>query len=455
MSEHGTGTPDEPRTAGHGVAGAQADPGVAAAAGEEHGLAEGQVLPTWLSRQSTSGPLPAETDVVVVGGGIAGTALAYYLAKAGTDVLLLDRADLNREASGTNAGSFHIQLAIHQLPATGSAAADTDRLLTEAALNLEAYELWRALDRELDADLGVHITGGWMVAETAEQLQVLHDKRELEQRAGIVTEVVEGEELRRRAPYLAADLAGAAWCPQEGHANPLISAPLFALRASEHGARIRTHAAVLGLEHHPGRTLPFDVATSDGTVRARRVVNCAGAWAGELGRMAGLKLPVRREGLHVNVTEPRTRVLEPMVQHIGRRLTLKQSSADTFIIGGGWPTPAAPPPRRYPTAWESAAGNTAVALRVMPLLADVRVVRTWSGVIVFTDDLSPVVGESSLVPGYHACIASTGFTLSPLLARQLAERMVAPGDHDPFPGDYDVDRAMTRATSVAPPTTTP
>jgi glycine/D-amino acid oxidase-like deaminating enzyme len=141
-----------------------------------------------------------------------------------------------------------------------------------------------------------------------------------------------------------------------------------------------------------------------------------------------------------------------MVQHIGRRLTLKQSSADTFIIGGGWPTPAAPPPRRYPTAWDSAAGNTAVALRVMPLLADVRVVRTWSGVIVFTDDLSPVVGESAAVPGFHACIASTGFTLSPLLARQLAERMVAPEQHEPFPDDYAVDRASAGRSTPSTPT---
>jgi glycine/D-amino acid oxidase-like deaminating enzyme len=419
----------------------------------EHASPHGRVPPAWLSRDRTSADLPAETDVLIVGGGIAGTALAYYLAKAGTEVVLVDRADLNREASGTNAGSFHIQLAIHQLPATGSAAADTERLLAEARLNLEAYRMWHTLDDELDADLGVHITGGWMVAETPEQLQVLHDKRVLEARAGIETEVVTGEELRARAPYLAPDLAGAAWCSQEGHANPLIAAPLYALRAAEHGATIRTHAAVQGVEHRPDDpTHRFVVTTSAGTVKANRIVNCAGAWAGELGRMLGVRLPVRREGLHVNVTEPRARVLEPMVQHIGRRLTLKQSSADTFIIGGGWPTPAAPPPRRYPTAWDSAAGNTAVALRVMPLLADVRVVRTWSGVIVFTDDLSPVVGESAAVPGFHACIASTGFTLSPLLARRLAERMVAPDDHEPFPDDYAVDRVSAGRSTPSTPT---
>ncbi len=88
------------------------------------------------------GELPAETDVLVVGGGIAGTALAYYLAREGVDVLLIERGELNREASGTNAGSFHLQLAIHQLSGKGTDA-DRERLLADARLSLEAYQLWQ------------------------------------------------------------------------------------------------------------------------------------------------------------------------------------------------------------------------------------------------------------------------------------------------------------------------
>ena len=180
--------------------------------------------------------------------------------------------------------------------------------------------------------------------------------------------------------------------------------------------------------------------TSSGTIHAHRIVNCAGAWAGELAAMVGLRLPVRSSGLHVNVTEARPRMFEPMIQHIGRRLTLKQTANLTFIIGGGWPAVERPRPERYRTTWESAAGNAAVAVRVVPGLADVRVIRTWSGVIVFTDDISPIVGESTLVPGYHACIASTGFTFSPMFARQLAEQMIAPADSQPFPERYSLDR---------------
>ena len=97
----------------------------------------------------------------------------------------------------------------------------------------------------------------------------------------------------------------------------------------------------------------FTVETSVGTIRAHRIVDACGAWANDIAGLVGIRLPLRAEGLHLNVTEPRERVLEPMVQHIGRRLTLKQASNGTFIIGGGWPAAPEPPPRRFSTTWES------------------------------------------------------------------------------------------------------
>lgn len=398
----------------------------------------------WPSESDLAGPLPESTDVLVVGGGLAGTALAYYLARHGVEVVLVERGELNREASGTNAGSFHFQIAIHQLTAAETENV-RDRLTTEVRLHAEAAEVWKGLERELEGALGIHFTGGLMVAETEEQLRLLHEKRVIEEDSGLDIEIYEGEALRDFAPYLAPDLLGASFCPQEGHADPALAAPLFALRAVEAGATIRTNTPVtaIGVDPDAGARR-FTVTTAAGRIHARRIVNAAGAWANEVASLAGLQLPLRSEGLHLNVTEPREHVLEPMVQHIGRRLTLKQTANDTFIIGGGWPARPEPRPRRYSTTWESMAGNVAVAVRVMPLLADIRIVRTWSGVMAFTDDLAPVVGESRRLPGYHTLVATTGFTLSPLMARLLAEFMAT--GVDTIPPAYAVDRRIGQPT---------
>lgn len=410
-----------------------------AAAAADAAPAEQSWTPVLPRVKDLEAKLPSSTDVVVVGGGLVGCALAYYLAKTGTEVVVLERGELNREASGTNAGSFHFQIAIHQLTGSDSAE-DRERLLRDARLHVDAIHSWSSLERELNTNLGVHVTGGLMVAETKQELQILRSKHRIEQMAGLETEVLTGVDLERRAPYLAPDLAGASLCPQEGHANPLLVGPAYAARAISRGARIHTGAAVVALDpiEGPGG-YRFKVETSRGSVRAHRVVNAAGAWANEVAALSGIDLPVRREGLHVNVSEPREPMLTPMLQHIGRRLTLKQAANGTFIIGGGWPARREVSPTRYSIRWSSAAGNAAVALRVMPSLANVRITHMWAGVIVFTDDLAPIIGEVRRLPGYYTCVVSTGFTLGPLLAEMLAERLDTPSSPD-LPIEYSPDR---------------
>lgn len=403
--------------------------------------------PTRLPNSADLGvELPSSTDVLVVGGGLAGCALAWYLASSGVDVVVVERGELNREASGTNAGSFHFQIAIHQLSGA-STEADHTRLLLDVRLHEAAAQVWLELESELDADLGVHVTGGLMIAESAEQFQILIDKHEIEKEAGLETEVLTAEELRRFAPFLADDLAGGSYCAREGHANPLAAAPAFAARAIDKGAVIKTHCEVTNVEVLERRgSTRFAVHTSSGTITASRIVNAAGAWAAGLASLNGLSLPVRSEGLHMNVTEARDYVLVPMVQHIGRRLTLKQTVNGKFLIGGGWPARPEPAPDRYSVRWQSAAGNAAVAVRVMPMLREVRIVQMWTGVMTFVDDLTPIIGEFRQLPGYFMCLATTGFTLGPLVARRLAEVLVDESK-SPLLEAYSPERVPLLATS--------
>ena len=395
----------------------------------------------YLSHSKNHAEPPRECDVLVIGGGLLGTSLAYYLAKEGTEVVLIERDEINREASGTNAGSFHFQIALHQLT-PNMTDSEKSRLASEVKLQVDAASLWDSLEKELNADLGVHFDGGIMVAETEEEMRVLKDKEDIEKSAGLESHILTGEEMRSFAPYLAPDLAGIAFCPREGHANPLLVGPTYAYRASERGVQIRTGCSAQSIEVNTSGAHRFTVKTNKGLIKAHRIVNAGGAWTTELSAQLGLNLPMGLSGLHVNVTEPREYFLKSMIQHIGRRLTLKQTHNNTFIIGGGWPSRQEAFPKRYSNMWSSTAGNLAVALRVLPMLKDVRLVRTWSGVWAYTKDFKPILGESEKIPGYHVAMVPTGFTLGPMVAQMLADYMTAPRGSVALPHEFRVDREV-------------
>jgi glycine/D-amino acid oxidase-like deaminating enzyme len=352
---------------------------------------------------------------VVVGGGLLGSALTYYLASEGIDTLLLERGELNREASGANAGSLHIQV-MRQPDWSPEWLA---RIAPSFPLHLEAARHWRTLEKELDADLGVRFGGGLMVAETEAQLERLQQKARLERSIGLDTEVLSRAELCALSPSLSEALVGADYCPDEGFANPLRVAPAFRRAALRAGARVRTRCEVESIEPSgPGR---YQLATTSGAVRAGRVVNAAGAWAAPVARMLGVRLPVAGGVLQVMVTEPSPPTLSQLVQHIERRLTLKQTPAGTFLIGGGWAGGFDADSRRATTEWDSIAGNAWVAARTVPALADLSLVRTWAGVGANTPDWLPILGEVPGAPGFFMLFVGLGFTLGPVCARLVAE----------------------------------
>jgi glycine/D-amino acid oxidase-like deaminating enzyme len=354
-------------------------------------------------------------DVLVIGGGLAGCATAYYLAADGCAVTLLERYDLNTSASGSNAGSLHAQIPYEPFVKNNPAWAET--FAPTITLLARSIEMWRALPEMLGADLDVSLKGGLLVAANDADMAILERKAAIERRQGLRVDCLDRADLQTLAPYLAPGLAGGAFCPDEGKANPFAATPAFAAAAQKHGTQIVRHCFVQTIERQGA---DFQVTTDKGVFAARRLVNAAGAEAGTIAAMLGIKLDVEAHPIQVSVSEPIAPLVPHLVYYTGEKLTLKQNGVGSLLIGGGWPA------RRgrhgFPIVDPgSLRQNLALALSVVPKLAEVRIVRTWAAIVNGTADWKPILGEVPGIPGFFINFFPwMGFSAGPAAARIVA-----------------------------------
>ena len=239
-----------------------------------------------------------EADIAVIGAGIVGSCAAYYLAREGIDVAVLERGRRNGGASGNNAGSLHVQLLAYDFgdwaQAGGLPAARTLPLQRDSAA------AWPELAATLGVDLAIERCGGLMLAADARHLEHLKRKAGVERLHGIEVEILSGQELRELAPYVSSRMAGAAWCPAEGKIDPLLAAPAVLQGAVAAGVRVYEDAEV----HAAGRAgAGFEIRTARGTIRAGKVLNACGGWSTRIAEMVGGRLPARAHPIQLIVTE--------------------------------------------------------------------------------------------------------------------------------------------------------
>ena len=275
--------------------------------------------------------LLGSADVAIIGAGLVGCSTAYYLAKGGVDVAVIERGNVNREASGANAGSLHLQIYIHpHFPEDW-----IDRIRPTIELIREAQKSWATMEERLGTDCGIRLGGGLWVAETPDEMKLIERKVAAENALGVMSEIYDRAGILRLAPYLGEHVIGGSFLVGEGFANPLLVTPAHLNAARKHGARFFADAAVSAITRNGNR---FVIETTRGRFSAGQVIAAAGAWTASIGRMVGLNLPVTGSIGQVSVTEGRPNImLDHMLQHVGKGLTLKQSRQGTFIIGGGWP----------------------------------------------------------------------------------------------------------------------
>ena len=355
-------------------------------------------------------------EIIIIGGGAIGTSTLYNIAKTGANVALLEEFDLNTQASGRNAGSLHGQIQYEPFEELGIEWAKT--FLHGLGILADSLAIWKTLSEELGVDLEVASKGGLMIAENDTNLRHLEKKVELENSIGIESRMLSASELHDIAPYISKKMVGGSISPIEGKANPLLLAPAYGEAAKRHGAKIFTKHKVLQITREGSQYL---LQTNAGAFHAKKVIICANAGIPMLGNGIGVSIPIDDAPVQVSVTEQVEKFVHHLVYFTSEKLTFKQANSGSLLIGGGWPARynASGTPILNP---DSLRRNLRVALKVVPKIADIRVIRTWIGVGNGTPDHNPIIDEITSMPGvYVGMYPYMGFTASPLMGRLLSE----------------------------------
>jgi sarcosine oxidase, subunit beta len=350
-------------------------------------------------------------DVVVIGGGVEGSSIAYNLARAGRSVLVVERSTPAAEpsASWASAGGVRQQ----------------GRDSREVALAVEAIRRWATLEEELEADLHYRRDGNLKLTESEATAATLADDVASQQAAGLADiRLVDRAEIRELIPTIADSVVAGTFTPSDGHADPRVTTGAFAAAAQRHGATYwnGTVAHRILVE----RDKVTGLETSRGNLAAGSVVLAAGWWSDELARGVGIVLPIQTRPLQMLLTtQARPGLLRPVLGSYERSLSLKQLPDGRFFIGGGWPGDANPARDGCVVREESVAGSWATATEVLPAVAEQRIERQWCGLEAFSIDGVPFVGRAPGVEGLFLAVGFTGhgFALSPAVGRVIADQI--------------------------------
>ena len=373
-----------------------------------------------------------EVEILIIGGGIAGAATAFYLARHERDVALVERGEIASEASGVNAG---------QIGATGWG--DTPDL--GAYLTMGSLQLFKELQLDLGYDIEFRQSGSLTAIHTPAQYEYMRD-RVLDMRAhGFEVELLTAREARAMEPEANPALLGFMYTPLRAQADPVKATRAFADAAAKSGARILTNHAVSGIASRPGGG--YSVATDRGEFACESLIIAAGAWCGPVGGMLGLDIPivpVRGQMWATESLPPSVFVTQssaesayawslddgadgdtpPELTHKGdRRVTRhlygRQRRNGEIIFGGD----------RQLMGYDKRVEHTGIevnkghASEVLPMLSGLPIARTWAGLMPFSMDGAPIIGAIPSRENLYIVsgLASSGFGRGPMAGKLLAD----------------------------------
>ena len=315
------------------------------------------------------------SDVVVIGAGVIGTAVAYSLARSGMTVTVVERRGVGLEASGANVGLVTL-FSAHSFDEP-----DPGPVFELTRASATAYA---TLSDEIGVDIEYERCGGVVFALDEERLAVIRRAFEGYRRHGVALDWLDERGVREREPAFYSDgIRGGIFCPDNGQLNPLMLCRAFAAGARRHGVTFHLGTAVEGIVCEGGRIR--GVRTSAGDIACEFVVNAAGAWAAEVGSMVGVKVPVVPARGQIVLTEPVPRFIHHVLS--GSEPSARQTRRGNVIIGST--VEAAGFDKRVTTDTIAEFAHGAVAH--FPRLRGLRVIRSWAGLRPASPDHKPII----------------------------------------------------------------
>ena len=417
-----------------------------------------------------SDPLPDAVDVVVIGGGIAGTATAYFLAERGIKVALCEKGRIAGEQSSRNWGWIRQQ----------------GRDWAELPIMMESNRIWRGLaEKTGESDLTFTQSGCYYVAEDEQGMQKFEAWHDLARQHQLDTHLLTKEQVKEKFPSLVGRFAGGMVTVTDGRGEPFVAVPALARAAQRLGVRVIEECAVRTLDMEAGRVA--GVITEKGRIKCTQAVLAAGAWSTHFAHNAGFRLPQLAVRSTAARTEPVDEVIAPNLSMPG--LALRRRADGGYTVSSGDVAehylsigsfkyftkflnlikiaakdikiyPTAPP--GYPGAWGSPrrwSGDEVSPFEKMrvlnpppsplgvkrieerlakrvPEFRDVKLAESWAGMIDVTPDAVPTLGEDPQIKGLKIAtgLSGHGFGIGPAVGRIIADLV-----QDKSPG-YDLTR---------------
>jgi sarcosine oxidase subunit beta len=372
-------------------------------------------------------PLQKHYDVVIIGAGGHGAAIAYYLARHHgiTNVALLDKSYLG----GGNTARNTAVIRSNYLTAEG------------VAFYRESVRLFRGLSNELGYNILMEDRGQLTLAHSDAAIRGFRWRAEVNQHLGVRSELVDRQTIRELVPNLRMDkdmrypvLAGL-WHADGGTARHDAVVWGYAREACRRGVELHQLTEVQAVEQDGGRVT--GVITNRGRVGCGCVVQAVAGMSSVLGEMAGMRLPIHSYPLQAMVTQPYKPLLDPLVSSPHLHVYIQQTSRGEFVIGGG-----SDPYPLYNTraTLEQKEALSAAILELFPFLGQAKVLRQWAGITDMTPDYSPIMGLSPLDNYYlDAGWGTWGFKATPICGKTMAE-LVASGKVPKLIRPFELER---------------